>query len=434
MNRALPILLLVLAVLPACRRPMVVPTIFEDAAVDALADEPAREANPMRSLFYVTDRVGDEADGDIRYTRQRNGAMEAGRINIQFGDDLTWQMVQDAVNGKDGDRLPRPTMTGIERFGMLSSAGMHPHVPIHQQTAEDAKPSPAATVLIEQLNEAIKQSTGKAITIYIHGFNNSFKQAALTAAEYELLTGGLGPFILYSWPSYESLWEYSHDRDSVRFTSGHARQLLEFFAQEMAAGRLEAEQIHFIAHSSGAEIIGSVLRELSLLSRELSPQQKQRQWRIGQVLLVSPDVSADVARERVLKEDLRGVFRQMVVYSSSKDRALRWASHILYRTPRIGSITEEDLTEEDRHWLKMTDRVAIVDVDSRSYGGIVHHSHQRFSPEVASDMILSLRTPLKPNERGLIRGDDQVLWRFPDHYDTLATEAAKAAYGQGQSP
>lgn len=431
MPRALLITLLAMNTLAGCRQAMVVPTMFASGQVNAVADEPTDKAGTQRSIFYVTDRLcaRDNGDGNVRYGRGRNDSLEAGRVNILFGNkDTHWQTLSDSIHGGAGKTLLKPTISGIDRFGTLIAPRLHPLIPYRRLTREQSTPNEAATKFITELNDAVNRSKGKSITIYIHGFNQSFKTAALTTAEYELITGGLGPFVLYSWPSYDSLWEYSHDRDSVRFTAGHARRLIEFFADEIAAGRLQAKHIHFIAHSSGAQVIGTVLRELNLLSREMAPIKQAKTWRIDRVIMVSPDVSVDVARERLLKEDMQGTYRRIVVYTSPQDRALQWASRILYRTVRLGATSESDLDVADRHWLSVSKRVQIINADSAPYGGFVNHSHHRFSPDVASDIVLSLRTRLTPEERGLVRDTGDLIWRFPNDYKQRVTEAAAKAY------
>lgn len=418
--------------LPGCHRPpMVLPQAFASAEFDALADEPPEEQNPTRSLFYATDRLRNAQGQRSRYGRHRASQLEVGYLDVRFGDDASWPQIAAQISGRSGDALPRPELVRIKPVGTLTGSTMRPGTPQHPNN--DTRPGPTAAKFIQQLNAAVKRSPGKQVTIYIHGFNVSFREAALTAAEYELVTGGLGPFILYSWPSYASLFEYSHDRDSVRFTSSHARRFVAFLAREIEQGRLDAEQINFITHSSGAEIVGSVIRELGLLSHDLAPDARQRKWRIGTVAMVSPDVSADVARERLLKEDVRGVYQKIVVYSSARDRALRWASSMLYRTVRIGTIREADFTEQDRTWLGKTSKVSIVDVDSRPYHGLVHHAHHRYSPEVASDIVLSLRTTLSPTERGLTRREGELIWRFAEDYNRRVADAAIRAYADAKA-
>jgi len=402
---------------------MVLPAIFRSGQIDPLADVQPAQQTPAQTIFYATDRQYDPDARDwLQYNRYRADQLDLGTIEISYGDDDTWTDMRAAMQGQcdgDGD-LRSPTITQINRVAEFGRRETDPLV--------------TAAPFIEQLNAQLDQSTGREITIYVHGFKTNFQNAVLDASEYELYTGGLGPFIVYTWPSYDSLFEYSHDRDSVRFTSAHARRLVAYLADQINAGTLHADRINFIAHSSGVEIVGSVLRELALISSEQTPEERQERWRIGSVLLIAPDISTDVARERVLREDLRGMIDQMVVYLSRHDTALRWADIILYGSPRLGAIHEEDLTEEDHYWLARAHNVTLIDVESSPYHGFVNHSHHRFSPGVASDIILSLRSDLTPTQRGLILTPGQTIWKFAPDYPQRVTEAALGVYGITATP
>ncbi len=406
---------------------MVLPTMFEAGQVAPLSDTPEPWRSSERALFYATDRkFNDTAGTQGVYGALRNDALSLGRLKIRIGEHDAWQGLHAATQAKPAGKQPHPTLAGIERMGRMQwgPAGKTEHT-------TDA---PSEEAFIQQLDAALQESKGKAITVYVHGFKNSFEEAALTAAELSLYSGGLGPFILYSWPSLDSLYEYSHDRDSVRYTTAHARRFVELLASEIEAGHLSAKQINLIAHSSGAEVVGSVLRELGLMSHGQTPEQRKARWKIGDVLLVAPDISTDVARERILKEDLRGMYDKIVVYASPRDTALQWASRVLYRATRIGSIRENKLTESDRYWLSKAKHVTLINVDSQPNDDPVNHSHHRFSGAALSDILLSLRSDLPPEARGLVRDEGELIWRFADDYEQRVTEAAIKVYGEAKPP
>ncbi|MFK7790008.1 MAG: alpha/beta hydrolase [Phycisphaeraceae bacterium] len=422
MHRLVLICLLLMA--SACQRPpMVMPTMFKAGQVAPLVDTPEQWRTNEHTIFYATDRKFIQKDSSLGvYNHQRNDSLALGQLKIGIGDPDAWKRFDAAMQAKPTGERPDPTMNAIKPLGRMQwgPAGKTPHT-------TDA---PSERAFIKELNTALQQSNGKEITIYFHGFKNSFEEAALTAAELSLYSGGLGPYILYSWPSLDSLFEYSHDRDSVRYTTAHARRFIELLAEEIDEGHLSATKINFIAHSSGAEIVGSVLRELGLMSFGRSPEQRKTQWKIGNVILIAPDISTDVARERILKEDLRGMYENIVVYSSNNDTALRWASRVLYRTPRIGSIDESDLTDADRLWLNQAENVALISVDAQHNADPVWHSHHRFSGAALSDLLLCLRSDLPPAERGLIRQEGEIIWHFADDYEQRVTEAAIKVYGK----
>ena len=415
--------ILLLLTLPACQRPpMVMPTMFLAGQVAPLLDTPANEQTRHHRVFYATDRAFDTSVKPIgEYNHLRTESLSLGQLTIDLGNDDAWQQLDAATRADPHGQRPRPQLTAINRLGIMQwgPAGRHREATDHQ--SEQA--------FIQQLDAALQASTGKAITIYIHGFKNSFEEAALTTAELSLYSAGLGPFILYSWPSLDSLFEYSHDRDSVRYTTAHARRFIEMLNHKIDEGQITATRINLIAHSSGAEVIGSVLRELGLMSHQQSPEDRKARWRIGTVLLVAPDISTDVARERILKEDLRGMYDKITLYTSDRDDALHYANTVLYRAARIGSIREDKLTDADRYWLSRADNVTLINIDNQPSGDPIGHSHHRYSGATISDMLLGLRSDLTPEQRGLIRKPDAILWTFPDDYEQRVTEAALKVYG-----
>lgn len=423
MQRFVWIILLTIT-LPACQRPpMVLPTMFAAGAVAPLADTPAQWRSGEHQIFFATDRKFDKGDGPTgMYNHLRSDSLELGQLAIGLGDPNAWNRLHRATQAKPNGKRPRPNIAAIKRNGNM------PWKPAGQARQPDQEHPEQP--FIDRLENALQQSDGKAITIYIHGFRNNFEEAALATAELSLYSGGLGPFILYSWPSYDSLFQYSHDRDAVRYTTAHARRFVELLANEITANRLSATRINLIAHSSGAEIAGSILRELGLMSHNLTPQQRTQKWKIGDVLLVAPDISTDVARERILKEDLRGMFDHMTVYTSKNDAALRWAKHVLYRAPRIGSVRENTLTQADRDWLGKAKSVSLINIDSQPNGDPILHSHHRYSGATVSDMLLCLRSNLPPAERGLVRDPGNLIWQFADDYTDRVTEAAIKVYGK----
>lgn len=424
-------ILLSLLVLVGCQKPMVLPSIFEAGVIEPF-DGSTDTDHPNRiDLFYATDRkAATNKDPSIRYTRERSNQLTVGRARLQFGDDNDWPRIIAATQNLPNAKRFVPDLLGIRPIGPLQTR----QTKLGRPAPGLAPATPAAADFIAALNDSLSQSPGKAITLYFHGYNNSFKESAQVAAEYDLYTGGLGPFILYSWPSYDSLLEYSHDRDSVRFTSSNARRLIAFLAERINAGKLNADQIHLVAHSSGAEIVGTVLRELALQSGQLTPNERLEHWRIGSVILIAPDISVDVARTRLIQEDIAGMFDELVIYGSTSDRPLQWASAVLYRTSRVGSIGEADLTEDDRQMLRSNAKICFVTVDRHATQGLINHVHHRNAPAVASDIILALRTRLSPAERGLARDDDDLFWSFPKDHNQRATDAAKRAYAPNDSP
>ena len=91
----------------------------------------------------------------------------------------------------------------------------------------------ASDPFYRQLSERVAGSPQKEVVVFVHGFNNSFEEAARKTAQ---LTWDLrfdGAPILYSWPSRNSLLKYTEDEDTVQWTAFHLRAFLDELVQRI---------------------------------------------------------------------------------------------------------------------------------------------------------------------------------------------------------
>ncbi|XAL99712.1 alpha/beta hydrolase [Phycisphaeraceae bacterium D3-23] len=415
---ALTLLVITVAAAQGCGRPlMVTPTIFDAGEVDPFFElAPAQRTN-LVTIYYATDRL-DDSPGEGDYGRHRSDTLDVGTCDVQIGDDDGWgRLVQLTADG------PHPTKPDVRlahthRMGDLFTTR---RVPMPEPTP--ATPDETAQHWLAELNATLEASSQQEITIYIHGFNTGFGEAALSIAEYAHYAGNQGAFVCYSWPSYDSIWRYDHDIDSARYTGTHLRQFVRFLAEHT-----DAKKINFVCHSSGCQVFGTLLRELRLVTNHLTPEEARERFRIGQVFLVAPDINVDVARERVLEEGSADLFDHLTIYSSKFDYALRYAARNLYHYPRLGSLGSDALGEADLRWLRALENVTIVDIDKQPTRTLIGHMHQRYNPTVSSDILLMLRRDLTPQQRALTREPEELIWRFDDDYETRIRETARMIY------
>lgn len=404
--------------LTGCGRPMMVtPTLFADGGVDPFFELPEGERHSKLTVFYATDRL-EGHPGWGNYGRGRSGTLDLGTCDITFGGPDNWDTLERLTTGHPGGHRPGVEIEKTHRIGDLYTTRRtadEPHGP--------AEPDGEAQAFLEQIETALGNSSQHEITIYIHGFKNGFHEAVKTTAEYAHYAGNQGVFLCYSWPSYNSLWEYSHDRESARFTGTHLRQLVAFLAAHTSATK-----INFFCHSTGSQVFGTLMRELRLLTHNLSPEEARQRYRIGQTFLIAPDIDLAVARERFLKEGAADLCDHLTIYTSDSDFALYYASRYLYRQPRLGMAEEDQLSEEDAAWLITLDNVTVIDIDRRPTRTFIGHTHQRYNPAVSSDILLMLRREFTPAQRGLQRAEGGLIWRFVDDYDERIRAAARQVY------
>lgn len=75
----------------------------------------------------------------------------------------------------------------------------------------------------------------------------------------------------------------------------------------------------------------------------------------------------------------------------------------------------EIATEQASRFLRSHPRLRVIDV-SNAGGAVSGSGYLRESPWVSSDVVLSLRYDLAPEERGLTRAPGSPIWTFPDDY------------------
>jgi esterase/lipase superfamily enzyme len=158
--------------------------------------------------------------------------------------------------------------------------------------------------------------------IFIHGYNVSFSDAALRAAQIGFDLTVRGAMMFFSWPSRGSAASYMADEATIEASEA---AITEFLIN--VAIRSGARVVHIIAHSMGNRGL------LRAINRIASKAEEESQVRFGQIILAAPDIDADVFRG--LSGAYANVSRRTTLYVCAKDRAVE-ASGWLHEFPRIG--------------------------------------------------------------------------------------------------
>ncbi len=156
---------------------------------------------------------------------------------------------------------------------------------------------------------------------FLHGFNVTFEEAAIRAAQIGFDLGApLTAF--FSWPSRGSVTAYTVDEASIEASERAITDfLIEFTAQ------CKADKIHVIAHSMGNR---GLLRALQRIAADAETRGKVK---FGQIFLAAPDVDRD------LFLDLAQLYCEhsdrTTLYASGADLPVH-ASSKLHDAPRAG--------------------------------------------------------------------------------------------------
>jgi esterase/lipase superfamily enzyme len=158
--------------------------------------------------------------------------------------------------------------------------------------------------------------------VFIHGYNVSFEQAALRAAQIgvDLKVPGITAF--YSWPSKGNVLGYPADEATIEASEAQITTFLTRFANDSGA-----ERVDVLAHSMGNRGL------LRALQRILLQAASAGRVPFGQLMLAAPDIDAGLFRE--LAAAYSKAAQRTTLYVSSKDKALA-TSGIVHDHPRAG--------------------------------------------------------------------------------------------------
>ncbi len=240
---------------------------------------------------------------------------------------------------------------------------------------------------VQRLAADLGATRSRDLLVFVHGYNVSFEDAAVRAAQVAADLNFDGSIVLFSWPSAASVTAYVRDQQSAR-NAGY--QLLRVLRNHAVAA--QPDHIHLLGHSMGAEVVGKALTLTS--PGDSTP-------RLSEVVLAAPDVDARVFRREILPR-LAVHAARITMYASSDDDALR-ASRLVNGAGRLGLGGDS---------LVVIDGMDTVDA-TRVSADVLGHTlfgNQGF----LADLAVLLADGKSPGERRLLpsRKDGLTFYRF----------------------
>jgi esterase/lipase superfamily enzyme len=182
----------------------------------------------------------------------------------------------------------------------------------------------------QQLADLIGQSSGRDVLLYVHGFNQTFENAALDAAR---LSDGIkfaGETMVFSWPSRARLLDYDYDRESAMWSRDALHQVLEDLLASPNVGR-----VNIVAHSVGTMVTTEALRQLYAKLGDYAAD------RVGAIVFASPDIDMDVFTGSVPK--IGPLATKITIITATNDRALAVSRWVNGSTTRVGAAEKATL-------------------------------------------------------------------------------------------
>ncbi len=395
---------------------MPTPNLYVPPESKLFGDLPEAFTSTQVELLYITDRAPEmDANGDLHYGYGRSNSVAVGTTVIDLGRNTSWEdlLTASRTNSRFGEFALRKVST--HEFLRLPPTPI-PYQVIDDKAVEDpvvVKKTRAGIARVRQeVDRRLALTPRKEVFLYVHGYNNTFEDAAFALAELWHFFGREGLPIIYTWPAgHPGIFGYTYDRESSEFTVFHLKQTIKWLAELP-----EIEKIHLIAHSRGTDVAVSAFRELVIWARGagLNPR---RHFKIANFVLAAPDLDVQVVSQRIGAERLGLALDQAVLYSSPDDKAIGIAE-TLFASPqgRLGTLDMSELKEADLARVKAnSSRVTVVNFrgESTGYG----HSYFRTNPSVSSDLVLMLRYGLRPGDpRRPLEHIGANFWKVPPGY------------------
>jgi esterase/lipase superfamily enzyme len=251
-------------------------------------------------VWYGTNRAPvDPKDQKKGYTSKRDSINHYGKCLVVIP--------QSHQFGSVGSAWYRRWLKGDDRLWMKEV------IPL----AEDS--------FLKDVRDTLAKQTrsDRSLLVYIHGYNVTFQEAAIRAAQIgvDLKVPGITAF--YSWPSMGSLDGYAADYDAVQFSEEDISRFLVMMAKDS-----NADTVHILAHSMGNQAL------LRGLYRATAQAAITTGLKFAQIFLAAPDVDVDLFKQ--LANVYPTVAQRTTMYVSAKDRALGVSSWLRKDLPRAG--------------------------------------------------------------------------------------------------
>jgi esterase/lipase superfamily enzyme len=304
-------------------------------------------------VFYATDRqpTGNQAPGEFYGSdRSPDESIHLGTLDVSIPRDHRMGAIE------------RPSIWKLE----------FREDPAKHVVLLSVSPQPEAD-FYRDLSAKVASSPEKDAFVFIHGFDNTFEQAAWRTAQLSYDLGFKGAPILYTWPSKGELADYPADEATVEWSTPHLQKFLEAVASQS-----HATTIHLIAHSMGNRAMTGALKGIAQSHQGMPPMFKE-------VFLAAPDIDVGVFRQLAAVFPLAAT--HVTLYASSHDEALAASRHI-----------HEDERAGDSSPICVVPNIDTIDATQVSTD-LIGHSYFGDNRSILSDIVNVMGKGLPPGQR-----------------------------------
>jgi esterase/lipase superfamily enzyme len=391
------------------------PITFRADGAYAAAVPEANRTLESRLLFATDRKERPNAAPASRYGAQRATTLTLGAATVGIGTS-SWDWAKVCSTTEAGKDISLRVLD-IEEFGVLPST-----VPLRQD-AETRPPVDGRTAFCEAVNASLTAGGEPTITVFVHGFNTSFRDALMFCTSLWHHSARRGVVIAYTWPAHDHPFNYPTDRESGGLT---ARALREFLL--MLAQHTDAERINLFTYSAGAPTVVAALHQMRLIFADEFEEKIQEATKLEEVVFAGADVDIDALRIAGL-DRTQDVAERVTIYSSRIDVGVALSNTFYFNRPRLGR-ADRLVTPEQRETLRDAAEINVIDVTlaqrRAGRGDLYAHGYWHGNAWVANDLLTLLLTGREPVERGLIQEEGDGFWSFPKDYPVRAARLSEA--------
>ena len=379
------------------------PAVVKHPDLDLAPQLPPALRSTQVPVFYVTTRAPAAAGEPGHYQDEQGGSVRLGVAQARLGEPgWSWEQL---VASDQGDTLtkPRPgSVASIEELGVLNGE--------------------SEREFIAHIDRQMAKSNNRDLVLYVHGYRVYFDEVTVMMGSWAHYLGH-GAMVTFQWPTGQKFWNYVTDCPRAE------RYVPDIERTVALLARTQASHINLIAYSCGSPLLGQALAQLRARHPAETPAQLAGRYRIANVIFAASDVDLKTFTDEYLPP-VMDLARQTIVYVSRLDRALGFSS-LIAGASRLGRPNAGDLTPEEIERLARDPRFQAVDVTdvrgAHELGGMRGHGYWFANDWISSDVLLSLRFPVPPQNRCLVPAGSRNVWRFADDYvDCLAARLIRS--------
>ena len=169
---------------------MPTPNLYDRNGGYPESEVPPSVRNNRVDLLYVTDRAPETVDDTLAYGSRRSASAAYGSVALEIGDGITWKELVAVSGTNHRDANPKVHLRSINELGRFPATPrpftVVEGVPLEDDEVESARKQVEAEFL-EHLHRRLAMTQDKDVLVFVHGFNNSFDEAARSQADTNLL-------------------------------------------------------------------------------------------------------------------------------------------------------------------------------------------------------------------------------------------------------